>query len=947
MRLQHNRGCSRKTPSFGIDLFDRISRGSDGSDACPDSEYDLEFWPIFRLTCRHFPCQILVPSRQLSFPFALILLLQIFSHHAFEQRLEISQNLIAMTCLDDGIANADPMPMICAEHAREQEAPDAAAPATPTFAASPSDVRLPSPATNLPVLLTPLSKQKVRSVSSTIRSVSQHRPQRLYSRSDDQERLVQLYRKSIAVSSGTDDSVENLEDDETKNNNEETTALLIISGVSGVGKTTLAISLESTVLADQGFFVRAQCSQTASSNSKQDDDPLTSYKSILQDLMKQLFSFDRSHHSSDYSKWQTTLCSQIRKAAGEEMTLLERVVPSMKQIRALLHRLDSSHRSHRRLRSMSVDHGERICHPVHAAELDSPPATKIRMPLSTHLPSLSPPKETLEPEDPEAAVGTNTLSVRRFEYAFQKILKAVASPQHPLVILIDDVQWARTSNNLLEEQLNELASSGMGGLFFIMTYRVDESEVQLDTTLLTEPRTLHDVQLQQRLDRTLPHIQQHHWSLSGLTPQAIHELLVDTLSLERGQLDHLSRTVFDLTQGNVLFVLEILRAFQEDELLSFDETQNQWICDHHLIRQHPILQVQTLTDLYRAKILDLPEDAQEVLKICACLGTHFLWTAAKQVVGAFRKELVFSTAWGLCEQAHLVKVSDERDNTTTSRHASFAHDSIHQAAYHLIPQDQREAWHLKIGQTLWHETTGEEFDTFLFVILEQIFLGEAQIAEMEDRIAVASLCLHAGETAVKTSGFELSATYLEKGIGLLGPSKWRKNNTYDLCLGLFNNAIDTCYATGQMDRVESLIQEVLENARVFEDELRARVMLIYTLGTKQEMSAAIERGVETLKRLGEHMEKAPSKLNVRLTLAKARHLLRRNSDAQLMRLVAMTDQRLISVQIVLNVMWLSAYYNNAVLAAMISCRMVELSVQHGASVVSCVGFAMFATMVLG
>jgi predicted ATPase len=292
-------------------------------------------------------------------------------------------------------------------------------------------------------------------------------------------------------------------------------------------------------------------------------------------------------------------------------------------------------------------------------------------------------------------------------------------------------------------------------------------------------------------------------------------------------------------------------------------------------------------------------------------------------------------------------VSDVWDNKATSWHASFAHDSIHQAAYHLIPQDQREAWHLKIGQTLWHETTGEEFDTFLFVILEQIFLGEAQIAEMEDRIAVASLCLHAGETAVKTSGFELSATYLEKGIGLLGPSKWRKNNTYDLCLGLFNNAIDTCYATGQMDRVESLIQEVLENARVFEDELRARVMLIYTLGTKQEMSAAIERGVETLKRLGEHMEKAPSKLNVRLTLAKARHLLRRNSDAHLMRLVAMTDQRLISVQIVLNVMWLSAYYNNAVLAAMISCRMVELSIQHGASVVSCVGFAMFATMVLG
>lgn len=150
-----------------------------------------------------------------------------------------------------------------------------------------------------------------------------------------------------------------------------------------------------------------------------------------------------------------------------------------------------------------------------------------------------------------------------------------------------------------------------------------------------------------------------------------------------------------------------------------------------------------------------------------------------------------------------------------------------------------------------------------------------------------------------------------------------------------------------MDRVESLIHEVLENARVFEDELRARVMLIYTLGTKQDISTAIERGVETLKRLGEDMQQAPSKLRVKLALAKTRRLLRRSSDARLMRLAAMTDSRLISVQIVLNVMWLSAYYNNAVLAAMISCRMVELSIHHGASVVSCVGFAMFATVVLG
>lgn len=671
------------------------------------------------------------------------------------------------------------------------------------------------------------------------------------------------------------------------------------------------MSLEPQVLADNGFFIRAKC-------SLQQQDPLLEYKCLLNDLLRQLFLTD--------DKWQQTLCIRIRKAAGEEMKLLEHVVPTMKRVRQLLDRLDhddclrldASFRSssHRRLRSTSgLSWKDESNHfPI--------------SPMSIALPDTD--QDIQDPDDAEeAAIGTNTMSVRRFEYAFQKVLKAMASPNHPLVILIDDIQWA--TNNSLEEQLAELATIGGGGMFFLMTCRVDD---------------LNDT-LKQRLDRSIPYIQLHHLPLSGLTQPDIQELLVDFLSLEPKKLGQLSRTVFDLTQGNLLFVLEILVSFQEDDLLRFEEPRQQWIFDDHLIPQHPIWQVETLKDWYRVKILELPNDAQQVLIICACLGMHFSWVAAQRVVHALQKRIIVTTAWGLCEQAHLVVMNETKNKDDDDPHASFCHDSIHQAAYELIPRNEREAWHLKIGRALWNTTDKDEIDAILFVILGQLFLGESLILELDDRIAVASLCLRAGETAVRTSGFELSATYLEKGIGLLGPTKWRKNNTYDLCLALFNNAIDTCYATGRMERVESLIQEVLENARVFEDELRARVMLIYMLGTKQDMTTAIDRGVETLQRLGESMGKEPSKLSVRLSLAKTRRLLRRTSDVRLMRGAAMTDQRLVSIQIVLNVMWLSAYYNNALLAAMISCRMVQLSVKHGASVVSCVGFAMFATMVLG
>ena len=758
--------------------------------------------------------------------------------------------------------------------------------------------------------------QTKRTISSFIRQKRGN--QRLYSRSADHELLVQLYQQSISrpINDGPL---------ETSNQSTAETKVLIISGTPGVGKTSLAFSLESRVVSHNGFFVRSKFSEV-----RPQQEPLARYKSILQDIVRIIL--DRKNNP----KLQEMVCRKIVSAAGEEMELLTNVVPFMHQVEQLVEAANQSDPE-----SYSKDH-----RPPRNFSLESPKSL-IRMhpdqaftPRMTHAGGEFPGEQaTAVPGHGKSSVssteivGTKALSVRRFVYAFQKVLKAVSSPEHPLVILLDDFHAsdsAKTHN--VKDQAVELASSARssGGLFFIITYRLDPDHLSESTEGLNE-----------LLQEPLPNIRQHHLQLVGLAQDALQELLVDALSLEASKLEVLTRTVSDLTQGNVLFVLEILRAFQDDDLLRYDESQHQWVCDDHLIRQHPILQVSSLRDLYRVKILDMPSKFQEVLKACACLGPEFRYDVLKQAVeDADAVDTTVQTA----QDRGFLSTYDSQG----FEYYFFCHDSMHQAAYHLIPHDKRESWHLKIGQTLWNKAVHDEklLESFLFVIMEQLFAGESLIKDMQDRINVASLCLHAGESMAKTSAFEMSAIYSLKGIGLLSRTKWRKQNTYDLCLALFNNAIDTCYATGRIDRVPELVKEVRENARVFEDEIRARIILIYTLGTRQDLASALELGVETLARLGEKLSRYPSNLQVWLEMAKTRRLLRYRSDTLLQRLPALTDERLISIQLVLNVMWLSAYYSQPGLAAMISCRMVQLSVDHGVSNVSCVGFAMFGTIIL-
>jgi predicted ATPase len=409
-------------------------------------------------------------------------------------------------------------------------------------------------------------------------------------------------------------------------------------------------------------------------------------------------------------------------------------------------------------------------------------------------------------------------------------------------------------------------------------------------------------------------------------------MIADTLLLESDQTTSISQLIVSMTCGNVFFILTLLRSLQDEELLQFDEDTMQWTCDSHMIRV--TVEARTAHDIFKTKINDLPADVQETLKIASCLGSRIEQYLLQEIVtGDISSHLNMAAAKGLLAF----------DNSSGA--FVFAHDGIQQATYSLIPADDKVSFHLMIGRKLWRMLDDNELETYLFVVLRQLMLGDRLLTDQRERTATASLCLRAGEKAVGLSNFETALAYLRHGISLLGARQWRES--YDRSLQLHNAAAEVSYCTAQFDDVEKYVDAVLLNAKSLQDTLHARSTRIFTLGSRGRAQEAIENGLTTLKHLGQKLPSNPSHAHLLFSMWRTKRLLRDRSNNAILRLPVMTDVEKVAAMQILNLIYFSALYSRPLLAGLVAARMVRLTVTHGVCAVSSVGFGFYAMQLCG
>ena len=376
---------------------------------------------------------------------------------------------------------------------------------------------------------------------------------------------------------------------------------------------------------------------------------------------------------------------------------------------------------------------------------------------------------------------------RHFHDAIQKFIGVISKRQHPLIIFIDDLQWA------------------------------DESSLWLLKTLLTDQENTHllcvgayrdkDINDNHPLTRTINEIRQENAQVNeidvaNLSQDTIELLLVETLpTLPSEHLKDLTSHIIAKTQGNAFFTRQWLEYLFQEGVLTFSYENNSWQLDMN--NEEVIDFNDQVVEFITKKLQQLPANTQELLSLAACIGYKFnldileIIPEKKQI----KQDLELAVLEGF--------IYPLRGNNYT-----FVHSHIQEAAYSLIPEDQKLIVHLKAGKQMYtaisqsKSKSRKDKEAYLFDIINHYNLAR-EIFSQEDRKQALQLNIQAAKKAYTLTSFEGMLNYALKAKSLLTINSW--DDEYETTIKVFQLLIKASFLASRSEEFHLDIQEYLVN----------------------------------------------------------------------------------------------------------------------------------------
>ncbi|MBR8834901.1 MAG: AAA family ATPase [Stigonema ocellatum SAG 48.90 = DSM 106950] len=538
-------------------------------------------------------------------------------------------------------------------------------------------------------------------------------------------------------------------------------------------------------------------------------------------------------------------------------------------------------------------------------------------------------------KQPDVPKLSGNSSQNRFNLVFGKFIRVFTTKEHPLVIFLDDLQWADSASlNLLKLLKGE---SDTGYLLVLGAYR--NNEVFPAHPLML---TLDELQKKGTTINTI--------ILKPLAQNYLNQLVADTLCCAGEVALPLTKLVYQKTQGNPFFVTQFLKSLYEDSWIIFDREVQCWQCDMAQVRQLAL--TDDVVEFMAQRLHKLPDATQKVLKLAACIGNQFdLGTLA--VVCERSKIEVATDLWKALQEGLVLPISEaykffqgsdqkERRSETVSVGYQFLHDRIQQAAYTLIADDQKQSTHLKIGQLLLYHTPAQEQEEKIFAIVNQLNLGKVLLIDEVARLDLIRLNLQAGQKAKISAAYQVASNYFAMGMELLPCDSW--TTQYDLTYRLYRERSETEYLSGNFEQAEALYRTALVDAKSVLDRvgIYGVQMTQYQLQGRNAEAMTIQK--QSLALLGWQIP-TPEEVQTSLDgeIATVSQLLGERSIESILDLPKMHDSILAKMMEILQILFYAAWLDGQTqLAFLALAKMTALSLQYGNSEMSPFGYGGYA-----
>lgn len=458
----------------------------------------------------------------------------------------------------------------------------------------------------------------------------------------------------------------------------------------------------------------------------------------------------------------------------------------------------------------------------------------------------------------------------RLKYIFQSLFKAICTEHRPVVLFLDDMQWADAASLDLIAAL--LKDRSLKHFMFVAAIRSNEVDKEHPLTKRIEDIEKSGRQIQ-RID------------LLNLSKGEIAEFVADTLKLEVDESRSLAEVVFGKTRGNMFFAMQALEELQRKNILYFSLITFRWEWNLEGVDMEAGLSNDVVTAV-ASKIQSAPEKLQRALTIAA----YTRFTVDREMLQILME--VNGCPVGIDELVKLLDIAVLEgllSNSVGSRYYKFAHDRIQQAAYELVtPGEDRDKLKRMTGMRLFElgELDSGE-DWMLFVAADHLNSTKHQ---QSDPLILARLNLMCGERAYGLAAFLPASQYLREGLEQLKQIDLHWQSHYDLSLRLYRAISDVELCLGNFDVGNDLGQQVLTNAETLQDKLDTYLSLAVAKGRQHRHAEALDLCKVALRLLGDYPKRF---LLAQLAIDQraVKHYFRRHSDFDILHLPIMKDGR--------------------------------------------------------
>jgi len=607
--------------------------------------------------------------------------------------------------------------------------------------------------------------------------------------------------------------------------------LVLISGYSGIGKSSLVNELHKSLVPPRGLFASGKFDQLKR------DVPYATVAQALRTLIRQLLG----KSEDELSRWR----DQLRQALDPNGGLVTDLIPELKYII-----------------------GEQAAVPDVA-----PAATKVR-----------------------------------FQMALRGLIGVFARAEHPLALFLDDLQWLDAATlDLLESILIE---SEPQHLLLVGAYR--DNEVDAAHPLMRKLSALRrsGVVAQEVV-------------LGPLTQEDLTHWFADALQTETECARPLANLVHTKTGGNPFFASQVLHELVDDDLLTFESADCGWRWNIEAIQAKGY--TENVVGLMVGKLNRLALTTQEALKALACLGNRAESSTLAMIHGTTEEQL-HSHLWDALLLELVVRADDSY---------RFVHDRVQEAAYALVPVEQRAAQHLRIGRLLASQTESDQREEAVFEIAGHFNRAADLLVSQKEREGVAALNLAAGKRAKKAAAFVSALNYLTAGADLVA-AEWRR---HDLVFELELHRAECEYLTGEVTAAEQRLTNLSARASSI-TELAAVVCLqadVYFALQKPERG--VWEGAEFLRQAGYPIPLGPTELEARAAYDTVYSRLEGLGIDEIAALPLMTDPTSRATLDVLAKISPCAATTNWIFDILCTCAAVSLTLEHGTHDASCRAFS--------